>query len=88
MIFLTFISSETYITFPITIEAENCEGVSQTWTSVYGTSIKGEFLGSGFAYLTDTAFYFTVTVSEDGLYQFNSKLAKSRMKEEKFKQFL
>ena len=83
LLLLTFISSETYITFPFTIEAENCEGVSQTWTSVYGTSIKGEFLGSGFAYLTDTAFYFTVTVSEDGLYQFNSKLAKSRMKEEK-----
>ena len=50
--------------------------MSQTWTLVYGTSIKGEFSGSGFAYLTDTAFYFSVTVSEDGLYQFNSQLAK------------
>ena len=50
--------------------------MSQTWTLVYGTSIKGEFLGSGFAYLTNTAFYFSVTVSEDGLYQFNSQLAK------------
>lgn len=85
MLLLTFISSQTYITFPFTIEAENCVRVSQTWTSVYTTSIKGEFSGSGFAYLTDTAFYFSVTESEDGLYQFNSKLAKIA---EKFKQFL
>ena len=61
--------------FPYTIEAEDCEGVGETWTSVYDRKIKGMYSGKGFAYLTNAPFSFNVTVPEDGMYQFNAKVA-------------
>ena len=72
---IPLISSENYTNFPYTIEAEDCNGAGDPWTSIYGTRIKGDYSGKGFAYLTDTPFSFTVTIPEDGMYQFNAKLA-------------
>ena len=68
-------AEETYTTFPFTIEAENCEGAGEPWTTVYGKVIKGMYSGKGFAYLQGNAFSFNVTVPEDAMYQFNAKLA-------------
>jgi len=68
-------SAQTYTTFPFTIEAENCEGVTKIWTSVYSKTIKGDYSGEGFAYITNTSFSFTVKVAEDGMYQFSARLA-------------
>ena len=68
-------AEEKYTTFPFTIEAENCEGAGDTWTTVYGTVIKGMYSGKGFAYLQGNAFSFNVTVPEDAMYQFNAKVA-------------
>ena len=67
--------AEEYTTFPYTIEAEDCEGVTQIWTSVYERKIKGIFTGTGFAYLQNTPFSFNVTVPEDGMYQFTARMA-------------
>ena len=74
-IFLITVSSESYTSFPYTIEAEDCEGAGEPWTSIYGTIIKGDYSGKGFVYLTETPFSFTVIVPEDGMYQFNVKIA-------------
>ena len=67
--------AEEYTTFPYTIEAEDCDGITQTWTSVYERKIKGIFTGTGFAYLQNTPFSFNVTVPEDGMYQFTARMA-------------
>ena len=78
MILITLISfalTEEYTTFPYTIEGEDCEGVDQVWTSVYEKKIGGEYSGEGFAYLTVGTISFIVTVPEDGMYQFNARLA-------------
>ena len=64
-----------YTTFPYTIEAEDCEGAGEPWTSVYDKKIKGIFTGKGFAYQTGQTFSFNVTVPEDGMYQFTARLA-------------
>ena len=73
--------AEEYTTFPYTIEAEDCEGVDKAWTSVYENVIKGEFSGKGFAYLQSNSFSFNVTVKEDGMYQFNARVAQILNKE-------
>ena len=67
--------TQQYTKFPYTIEAEDCEGAGDTWTSVYETKIKGMFTGKGFAYLQGNTFSFEVTVPEDGMYQFTSRMA-------------
>jgi len=74
-------AAEEYTKFPFTIEAEDCEGAGQPWTSVYEKKIKGEFSGKGFAYLTGNPFSFNVTVPEDGMYQFNARVAQILNKE-------
>ena len=66
---------QQYNKFPYTIEAEDCEGAGDTWTSVYETKIKGMYTGKGFAYLQGNSFSFEVTVPEDGMYQFTARLA-------------
>ena len=50
-------------------------------TSIFGIKIKGMFSGKGFIYLTTSPFYFNVTVEEDGMYQFNAKIAQITDKE-------
>ena len=75
------VSTISAITLPYTIEAEECEGVDKVWTSVYETKIGGEFSGKGFAYLQGGKFSFEVTVEEDGMYQFNAKVAQILNKE-------
>ena len=77
LLLISFVLSDStnYTKFPFTIEAENCEGVDQTWTSVYDRKIKGMFTGKGFAYLQGQPFSFNVSVPEDGMYQFTARLA-------------
>ena len=60
IIFLIFALTlaEEYTKFPFTIEAEDCDGVQQVWTSVYENKIKGDFSGKGFAYLQGQEFSF------------------------------
>ena len=48
---------------------------------MYGKTINGEFSGEGFAYLTNVSFSFTVTLSEDGMYQISARLAQILKKE-------
>ena len=67
--------SQQYTKFPYTIEAEDCEGAGDTWTSVYEKKIKGMYTGKGFAYLQGNTFSFEVTVPEDGMYQFTARMA-------------
>ena len=81
---ISFALTEEYITLPYTIEAETCEGVDKVWTSVYETKIKGEYSGEGFAYLQSGSFWFNVSVPEDGMYQFNARLAQILNKEGRF----
>ena len=75
LLLITLTLEESYTTFPYTVEAEECEGIDQVWTSIYDKKIKGMFTGKGFAYLTSQPFYFNVTVPEDGMYQFTARLA-------------
>ena len=75
------VSTISAITLPYTIEAEECEGVDKVWTSVYENKIGGKFSGEGFAYLQSGQFSFEVTVEEDGMYQFNARLAQILTKE-------
>ena len=72
---ITLALSAEYSTFPFTIEAEDCEEAGEPWTSIYGQVIKGMFSGKGFVYLTNNPFSFDLTVPEDGMYQFNAKIA-------------
>ena len=74
---LPLISSRDAKKFPYTIEAEDCEGAGETMTSIFGIKIKGMFS----IYLTISPFYFNVTVEEDGIYQFNAKIAQITDKE-------
>ena len=78
-LFILLLVSLTYgaefTEFPFTIEAEDCEGVGEPWTTIYEKKIKGMFSGKGFAYLTNAPFSFNLTVPEDGMYQFNAKVA-------------
>ncbi len=53
--------------FPFVIEGENLEG-ADVWTSIYENKIP-DYSGEGFAYLTNGALSFNVTVPEDGMYQ-------------------
>ena len=69
------LAAEEYTTFPYTIEAEDCDGAGEPWTAIYENKIKGMFSGKGFAYLQGNSFSFNVTVPEDGMYQFNAKVA-------------
>jgi mannan endo-1,4-beta-mannosidase len=70
---LTFADDEEELTnFPLTLEAEDCDG-AETWTTIYGTEFPG-YSGDGFCYLTGNAFSFTVTVPEDGMYEFSAKV--------------
>ena len=69
------LAAEEYTTFPYTIEAEDCDGAGEPWTAIYENKIKGMFSGKGFAYLQANSFSFNVTVPEDGMYQFNAKVA-------------
>lgn len=55
--------------FPFVIEGEKMEG-ADVWTSIYENQIPG-YSGEGFAYLTNGALSFNVTVPEDGMYQLN-----------------
>ena len=73
LIALTF--AEEYTQFPYTIEAEDCEGAGEPWTSVYEKKIKGMYTGKGFAYLQGQTFSFNITVKEDGMYQFIARMA-------------
>ena len=75
LILLSLISSQDVTKFPYTIEAEDCEGAGEPWTSIYETKLKGMFSGKGFVYLTNSPFSFEVTVPEDGMYQFSAKVA-------------
>ena len=41
---LFFLScSEIYTNFPYTIEAEDCDGAGDPWSSIYGTRIKDDY---------------------------------------------
>ena len=77
LLLITLISAAEpeYTVLPYTIEAEDCEGAGEPWTSIYEKKIKGMFSGKGFAYLTNSPFSFNVTVKEDGMYQFNARVA-------------
>ena len=77
IIFTSLISFELNadIKLPYTIEAEDCKGAGDPWTAVYEKKIGGEFSGKGFAYLQSGSFSFEVTVPEDGMYQFNARVA-------------
>ena len=75
LILISCFAAEEYSTFPFTIEAEDCEGAGEPWTSIYEKKIKGMFSGKGFVYLTSNPFSFNLTVPEDGMYQFNAKIA-------------
>ncbi|MBR2955509.1 MAG: beta-mannosidase, partial [Ruminococcus sp.] len=55
--------------FPFYIEGEDLEG-ADLWTSIYENKIP-DYSGEGFAYLTNGALSFNVTVPEDGMYQLN-----------------
>ena len=52
--------------FPLKIEGENLEG-ADLWTKIYENELPG-YSGEGFAYLTNAALSFTVTVPDDGMY--------------------
>ena len=78
---LTLISPVEVTKFPYTIEAEDCEGAGEPWTSIYETKIKGMFSGKGFIYLRNNPFSFNITVEEDGMYQFNARVAQILDKE-------
>ncbi len=58
---------EKYTKFLYIIEAEDCEGVGEAWTSVFEKKIKGMFTWKGFAYLQGQIFSFNITVPEDGI---------------------
>jgi hypothetical protein len=75
LIALAASAEPTYTKFPYTIEAEDCDGVDKAWVDIWGKKIGGEFSGKGFAYLQAVAFSFKVTVPEDGMYQFNARVA-------------
>lgn len=53
--------------FPYTIQGEDMEG-ADLWTSIYENQIPG-YNGEGFAYLTNGALSFKVTVPKDAMYQ-------------------
>ncbi len=55
--------------FPYKVQGEDLEGAT-LWTSIYENQIPG-YVGEGFAYLTNDALTFNVTVPEDGMYQLN-----------------
>ena len=75
IILISLIVSAEYTKFPYTVEAEDCDGAGEPWTSIYEKKIKGMFSGKGFAYLTNSPFSFNVTVPEDGMYQFTARVA-------------
>ena len=75
ILLLISLTLSDYTKFPFTIEAEDCEGAGETWTSVYEKKIKGMFTGKGFAYLQGQVFSFNVSVPEDGMYQFTARMA-------------
>ena len=78
---LSLISSAEVTKFPYTVQAEDCQGAGETMTSIFGIKIKGMFSGKGFIYLTNSPFYFNVTVEKDGMYQFNAQIAQITDKE-------
>ena len=81
LIALAAAAEPTYTKFPYTIEAEDCDGVDKAWVDIWGKKIGGEFSGKGFAYLQAQSFSFKVTVKEDGMYQFNARVAQILSKE-------